>query len=394
MIPIETITSGQISDISTDFSHFGPINLVIIQPTSFCNLDCDYCYLPDREVKNQLSLDLIEPIFYRIFTSPFIGEGFTVCWHAGEPLTVPISFYKSAFELIEQASKKYNQTNSQFIQSVQTNATLINQAWCDFFQEYQVDVGVSIDGPAFLHDAHRKTRKGTGSHASSMRGISFLQKNEIPFYVIAVITRESLDYPDEMFNFFIENGITDVGFNMEETEGVNQLSSLDKTDIEYRYRAFMKRMWELTAQKNGEFKIREFESICNLIYHETRLNQTDMNAPFVIVNFDYLGNFSTFDPELLSVNIKPYGDFVFGNVVNDSLESICYSEKFQAVYQDMKAGVELCQKTCQYFGVCGGGAGSNKYWENGKFSSTETKACRYRTKIITDIILEKLEESF
>ncbi len=378
----------------SEISSFGPINLVIIQPTSFCNLDCDYCYLPDRAVKNQLSLDLIDPIFERIFTSPFAGEGLTVCWHAGEPLAMPISFYKSAFALIERAALKYNKQNTQFIQSVQTNATLINQAWCDFFKEYQVDVGVSIDGPAFLHDAHRKTRKGTGTHASAMRGISFLQKNEIPFYVIAVITRESLDYPEEIFNFFMENDIQDVGFNMEETEGVNQLSSLDKSDIEQKYRTFMEKMWDLTASKEGVFKIREFESVCNMIYHDSRLNHTDMNHPFAIVNFDWQGNFSTFDPELLSIDLKQYGKFAFGNVLKNSLESVCSSEKFSRAYQDMKAGVEMCQTNCQYFGICGGGTGSNKYWENGTFNSGATKACKYRSQIITDIILDKLEGSF
>jgi uncharacterized protein len=245
-----------------------------------------------------------------------------------------------------------------------------------------------------LHDAHRKTGKGTGSFEATMRGISFLQKNEIYFYVIAVITRESLDYPDEIFNFFMENEITEVGFNMEETEGVNELSSLDESDIEDKYRRFMDRMWELTAQKNGEFKIREFESVCNLIYYDQRLKRTDMNHPFSIVNFDYLGNFSTFDPELLSIDLKNYGNFVFGNVLTDSLESVCREEKFQRAYSDMRSGVEECKKSCQYFGVCGGGTGSNKYWENGTFNSTETKACIYRTQIITDIILDKLESSF
>jgi len=390
----QIIPSPTVGETILGLSDFGPINLVIIQPTSFCNLDCDYCYLPDRKVKNQLSLDLIDPIFQRVFSSPFVGEGFTICWHAGEPLAMPISFYKSAFALIEEAASKYNKTNTQFVQSVQTNATLINQAWCDFFKEYQVDVGVSIDGPAFLHDAHRKTGKGTGSFEATMRGISFLQKNEIYFYVIAVITRESLDYPDEIFNFFMENDITEVGFNMEETEGVNELSSLDKNDIEDKYCTFMDRMWELTAQKNGEFKIREFESLCNLIYYDQRLMRTDMNHPFSIVNFDYLGNFSTFDPELLSIDLKNYGNFVFGNVLTDSLESVCREEKFQRAYADMRSGIEACKKSCQYFGVCGGGTGSNKYWENGTFNSTQTKACIYRTQIITDIILDKLESSF
>ena len=377
-----------------DVSKFGPINLVVIQATSFCNLNCDYCYLPNRQLKNTLSLDLIEPIFKNIFTSPFLGDEFTICWHAGEPLAAPISFYKSAFQLIEEAEKKYNQKQAKFWHSVQTNGTYINQEWCDFIKENHICVGVSLDGPQFIHDSHRQTRKGTGSHASTMGGISFLQKNDIPFYAIAVVTQNSLNYADEIFNFFRENGINDVAFNLEEVEGVNQSSTLEEVGTSEKYRAFMERFWELTSQTtNGEFKLREFETICSLIYANSRLTQTDMNTPFVLVNIDYKGNFSTFDPELLSVNIEPYGNFILGNVLEDSFESVCDTEKFQKIYEDMQKGIELCSQSCEYFGVCGGGAGSNKYWENGTFASSETMACRYRIKVVTDIILDKLENS-
>nr|CUM60924.1 conserved protein of unknown function [Planktothrix agardhii] len=376
-----------------DLSQFGPINLVVIQATSFCNLNCDYCYLPNRELKNTLSLDLIEPIFKNIFNSPFLGDEFTICWHAGEPLAVPISFYESAFQLIQEADQKYNQKQVKFWHSVQTNGTYINQKWCDFIQEHNICVGVSLDGPQFIHDAHRQTRKGTGSHAQTMRGISFLQKNDIPFYVISVVTQDSLNYADEIFNFFRDNGIYDVGFNLEEIEGVNQSSTLEAVGTSEKYRAFMQRFWELTSEVQGEFNLREFEAICGLIYSNSRLTQTDMNNPFVLINIDYQGNFSTFDPELLSVNIEPYGNFILGNVLKDSFESVCDTEKFQKIYADMQEGIKLCSETCEYFGVCGGGAGSNKYWENGTFACSETMACRYRIKVVTDIILDKLENS-
>jgi uncharacterized protein len=59
----------------------------------------------------------------------------------------------------------------------------------------------------------------------------------------------------------------------------------------------------------------------------------------------------------------------------------------------MQQGMTMCQQTCEYFGVCGGGAGSNKYWENGTFASTETQACRFRIKAVTDIALDRLEQS-
>jgi len=375
-----------------DVSPFGPITLIVIQPTSFCNLNCDYCYLPDRHLKQQISLDLIDPIFKTIFKSQFFRQDATVCWHAGEPLAVPVSHYKAMFERIDAAHQQYNSTPYKIRQSVQTNGTLINQDWCDLFKQHEVHVGVSLDGPAFLHDAHRKTRKGLGTHAATMRGIAHLQRNAIECSVIAVLTKDSLDYPDEIFHFFVDNGLMDVGFNMEETEGENS-SSLDPSEIEDRYRTFIQRFWELVAQTNGKFKLREFENICSAIYCDSRLNNTDMNKPFVIVNIDSKGNFSTFDPELLGVNTERYGQFILGNVLRDTFESVCDSDKFQRIYRDMSAGVTLCHQSCQYFGLCGGGAGSNKYWENGTFNSAETKACRYRIKVITDVVLEGLESS-
>jgi uncharacterized protein len=269
---------------------------------------------------------------------------------------------------------------------------LINQAWCDLFRQHPVHVGVSIDGPDFLHDRHRVTHKGRGTHAATMRGIGFLQRNQIPTSVIAVLTKDSLDYPDEIFQFFWDNGLTNVGFNMEETEGVHAHSSLSQ-ETENRYRVFMQRLWDLVAQTDGAFRVREFETICTQIYTDTRLEHTDMNHPFVIVSVDYQGNFATFDPELLAIKTDRYGSFVLGNVQQDSFESIYHTQKFQYMHQEMVAGVEQCRQTCEYFGLCGGGAGSNKYWENGTFNSSETLACRYRIKVIADIVMEGLENS-
>ena len=208
---------------------------------------------------------------------------------------------------------------------------------------------MSIDGPAFLHDAHRKSRGGGNTHELTMRGIRYLQKNDIPYSTISVITEDSLDYAEEMFNFFVENDILDVGFNMEETEGVNDNSSLQGKETQKRYRQFIQRFWELTTQSSIPLNVREFETLGSLIYTEQRLNNTDMNKPFVILNVDYQGNFSTFDPELLSIQIPEYGDFIFGNVLTDTLESVCQSEKFQRIYQDINAGVELCRSSCSYF---------------------------------------------
>jgi uncharacterized protein len=191
----------------------------------------------------------------------------------------------------------------------------------------------------------------------------------------------------------VDHGIREVGFNMEETEGVNRQSSLDRPESEARYKRFLDEFWELVASEPGALNLREFETTCSLIYSEERLKDTDMNRAFVIVNVDHQGNFSTFDPELLAVSTEEYGDFVLGNVRHDSLESVISTEKFQRMQRDMLAGVELCRSSCDYFGLCGGGAGSNKYWETGSFRSSETQACRYRVKTVADVVMAGLERS-
>lgn len=372
---------------------FGPIKLVVIQPTTFCNLDCSYCYLPDRHLKHQFSLDLLEPIFRNLFQSSFVKEDFTIIWHAGEPLTVPINFYESAFAAIEQLSRQYNLKNYPVSHSIQTNGTLINQAWCDLIKQHKVRIGVSLDGPSFIHDAHRKTRTGLGTHASTMRGISHLKKNDIDFSVIAVLSQLSLDYPDEIFQFFVENEITEVGFNIEETEGYNQTSSLERSGTDERYRSFMQRLFELVKQSNHALKVREFEAAKRSIFQGKQV-PLGQSTPFSIISIDYQGNFMTFSPELLSLKNDQYGEFTLGNVTQNSFESVCQTEKFKRINDDIQAGVELCRQTCEYFSVCDGGAPANKLFENGTFRSAETMYCKYHKQMLVDIVLEDLEQAF
>ncbi|MBD2598006.1 GRRM system radical SAM/SPASM domain protein [Nostoc spongiaeforme FACHB-130] len=369
----------------------GSVELVVIQPTPFCNLDCDYCYLPNRQSQAQMSLDLIEPIFKNLFASQLIEQEFTVVWHAGEPLSIPISFYNAAFQTINQLNQDCNQNRCTIHQAIQTNGTLINQAWCDLFKSSQVQIGISLDGLDFIHDAHRKTRKGLGTHASTMRGISLLKANNIDFHVITVLTQDSLDYPEEMFNLFMEHDIRNIGFNIDEKIGCHHSSSFKGLDIEKRYYYFIKHFYELIKNENWYLKIREFEGIRNKICYGITNEIKGQFTPFTIISIDYEGNFSTFSPELLSMKDVLYGDFIFGNVKDDRFESVCATDKFQIINQAIQNGVDLCQHTCPYFSVCGGGSPANKYFENGLFNSTETMYCRYTTKILTDIILGDIE---
>jgi uncharacterized protein len=224
-----------------------------------------------------------------------------------------------------------------------------------------------------------------------MRGIRFLQENSIDFTVITVLTKDSLDYPEEIFNFFVDNNIKKVGFNIEEIEDYHQVSSLDKS-AEIKYQKFIENFYYLVKNSSEELSIREFDHLKKVIYSNHSVNSGQF-TPLTLISIDNQGNCMTFSPELLGVESKKYGRFDLGNLAEESLTQIVENSKFKEINQSVQAGVKLCAETCEYFEVCGGGSPGNKYFENGDFNSTETMYCRLTKKRVLDVILADLEST-
>ena len=87
-----------------------------------------------------------------------------------------------------------------------------------------------------------------------------------------------------------------------------------------------------------------------------------------------------------------YGSFNLGNLRDLSLVESIETDQFRRLLSDMSRGVENCHNSCEYFGLCGGGNGSNKFWEHGTLASSETNACRFGTQIPVQVLLERFEE--
>jgi uncharacterized protein len=362
--------------------------LVVIQPTSLCNINCRYCYLPYRSVNKRMSMETLSQISKRLFSSPFVSDKLTIVWHAGEPLILPPSFYEEAFQILQQ----WNTKGVHVTHSFQTNGTLITQQWCDFFKKHAIQIGVSIDGPKYIHDANRVDWAGKGTFDRVLHGLTLLRENQQPFSIIAVVTRDSVDQADNFWRFFKEIGPTHLGLNPEEADGANKQSSLETNEDIHAYQRFFARILELTAQE--PLLIRESASLMTSIKVGSLLSRTQTNVPMTIISFDSEGNISTFCPELLTITHATYGNFIFGNVFQDTLEDILKKPKFIAVNQEIQQGVLKCLKSCPYFMFCGGGHPSNKLSENGTFNSTETRACQLRVKAATDAMVGHLEKQY
>jgi uncharacterized protein len=365
------------------------ISVVVVQPTPFCNINCNYCYLPGRNNKATMSPDTLRALFEKVFASGWACEELTVIWHAGEPLVMPVSFYADAFSLIESLRPQHLAVRHSF----QTNGMLLSKAWCDLFKTWHVGVGVSIDGPRRFNDAHRLGRNGRSTYDKAIAGIRLLRSEQVPFHVISVLTDQSLDAPDEMLEFYLAEGIENVCFNVEESEGDHVSELFASQAPRERFQRFLGHFWREARRDDRIRFIREIDGMIPRVFRpgDDELKNVQIE-PFAMLNIDCHGNVSSFSPELLGLKNAAYNDFIIGNVRTHSLEEMRASAAMRAMTRDIAAGVTRCRESCEYFSVCAGGAPINKLSENGSFDSDRTGFCALTQMVPTDLILEAFEQ--
>jgi uncharacterized protein len=337
-----------------------------------------------------MSHDIVAAAARFVIEGKLNAPDFTVVWHAGEPLVVPPSWYRKAFATIGALAP----ASTTIPHAIQTNGMLINDDWCDLFLAHGVRVGVSIDGPAFLHDARRRTRSGKGTHAAALRGLRLLRQRRVPSHVICVITNATLAHARELITFFHNEGVVDLGFNIEEVEGANASSSLARPGVIEDFRAFFETALETADSVSPPIRIREYGNVLAMLKHPAfgQLNVNSQNMPFAMLTVGTGGELFTFSPELAGLSHQDYGDYVIGRLPQSRLEDVLAEPVFRRMLDDIWQGVALCRESgCAYFDMCLGGSPVNKMSECGSFIATETLDCKLAHQVITDVCLERLD---
>jgi uncharacterized protein len=365
------------------------LGLLVLQPTPFCNLDCRYCYLPDRANRARMTMATLAAAVAQVVEAGLLGEEVSIVWHAGEPLVVPRAWYAEAFARVRDLVP----TSTRVEHHVQINATLVDRAWCDFIVEHGIRVGVSVDGPALLHDAARHTRRGEGTHAQAMRGVARLQAAGIPIHAICVLGRASLDHPDAIYDFFVDAGIVEVGFNIEERDGVNVTSTLAGGDDLEAFARFFARIVERYREHPDRLRIREIDQVVDALLDPMygRYRDNAQNCALGIVSVAWDGSLSTFSPELLGTSHPDYGTFSFGNVHTGGIGTMLKDLRFRRIAKEIAAGIACCRRSCPYFTFCRGGAPANKLGELGHFKGNITLFCQMTQMTVIETVLAALE---
>ena len=175
---------------------------VLSKPTgAICNLDCSYCFFLDKEElypgsKFRMTDELLETYIRQLIEAHKTPE-VTVAWQGGEPTLMGVDFFRKAIAYQE----KYRKPGMTFENTLQTNGTLLDDEWCEFFKENNYLIGLSLDGPRELHDANRVDKKGSPTFDRVMRGLRFLQKHGVEYNILTTVNRINAAHPLEVYRF-------------------------------------------------------------------------------------------------------------------------------------------------------------------------------------------------
>ena len=171
-----------------------------------CNLDCKYCFYLEKELlypqveKWAMHEDVLES-YIRQYIEAHDTPVVNFAWQGGEPTLLGVDYFRKLVEI----QKKYA-NGKQIANAFQTNGVLLNDAWAEFFLEYQFLIGISIDGPRELHDAYRVDKGGQPTFDRVMRGIETLRRNKVDFNTLTTVHRANADSPLEVYRFLRDNG--------------------------------------------------------------------------------------------------------------------------------------------------------------------------------------------
>jgi uncharacterized protein len=359
---------------------------VVVQPTSLCNLDCTYCYLPGRKKRYELLPMVAQAVADSIAEQArgFVDRPVDVVWHGGEPTALPVERFAErlqAFEGLRRAGVIRH--------AIQTNATLIDRTWCELFREYGFGVGVSIDGPAAAN-VNRVGWSRRPVFERIVRGIGLLRRYRIPFSVICVVTRHTITQPGALMAFFERLGCTKVGFNIEELEGVNIREPVHAEAAEMFWRGVVDHYRHTSIGP----RVREIDQLANYLAQARngRKEEWTQAKHDPIPTIAWNGDTVLMSPELLGVEAPEHDDFVVGNVLRQSLPSMLRRAHEFTYVQEFLLGLDECQAKCAFWDFCRGAHAGNRYFEHGTFAATETAHCRNSRQALVKAFATIIEE--
>lgn len=183
------------------------LNLLIKPASGNCNMRCKYCfYVDETKKRSQASMGVMSSetmdIIVRKIYSENVGDC-SIAFQGGEPTLAGLEFFQHLSRSLQDFPNPFN---VKVHLSMQTNGLALNEEWAKWFAENQVLVGVSLDGPRYLHDRYRVDAEGNGTFRRIMDNIRLLEKYNVDFNILTVVSADGAKNATNIYKFFRQNG--------------------------------------------------------------------------------------------------------------------------------------------------------------------------------------------
>ncbi|RBL89648.1 radical SAM protein [Chitinophaga flava] len=367
---------------------------LVIKVSSRCNLNCTYCYmynLGDMTYKNQpkvMSDEVADAVIQKAAAHAYERKlkKFQMSFHGGEPLLAGMNFFEN---FIRKARNVFSSYNIPLNFSIQTNGILLNQEWCDFFNEHKVAIGISLDGNETTNDKNRVYHNGKGSYKDVVKGIKALQHSghNLSGGILTVIDLET--DPADLYRHFKELDIVYLDLLFPDSNYAHPY-------LEYQwatstaYADWLIRFYDAWYYDTDQYrpKIRLFENISHGIVGRYQSSDFLGNHENQVLVIETDGNIEPVDV------LKICGDGFTKqgvNVLTHSIEDSFSKDLIKLYNQSHLVLHEKCQR-CPVQNICGGGYLPHRYSNENEFDNPSIY-CRDLMKIINHIrnrVVEKI----
>jgi uncharacterized protein len=272
-------------------------------------------------------------------------------WHGGEPCLLGLDYLHKIVAL----EAKHCPPNRRFVNGIQTNGTLLDEAWCRFLAQEGFVVGVSLDGPQALHDLHRVTKDRQPTHEQAVRGYRLLQQHGVTSEVLCVVHADNVRHPLQVYRFFRQLGAQYVTFLPLFEPEPNAPSGVSRRSVPPEaFGAFLCAVFdEWKRQDIGRIKVQIFEEAARTAFGQPHtlciFRPTCGDVPVVEHNGDFYSCDHFVDKAHRLGNIRE-------TPLVDLLESSAQRAFGQA---KLEALPHTCQ-VCEVREMCNGGCPKNR----------------------------------
>jgi len=325
-----------------------PFHVMLKPVCGVCNLDCEYCYYTckPRELYPDVKEFRMSEETLTEFTRQYMDAMPMKCefgWQGGEPLLAGKDFFRKAVALQEQ----FHRDGQQIANAMQTNGTLLDDEWCEFFKEYSFLVGISLDGPPQWHDSFRRDHSGSPTFHRAWAGLELLRKHGVEFNVLVTLNRANAPHAGDIYRYFVNRGIQYVQF-IPILERNADGTPTDYSCTPEQFGRFMLDVFEQWATRDvGKVSERFIDSL---------LHQYIFGRAAMCCYADRCGNAHVleFNGDLYICDHFVYKQWLLGNIMDTPLTDLVRCEKVDE-FAKFKAELPEACVECEFVDFCKGG---------------------------------------